>query len=186
MRSSTSLALTAGLAICACVPEDEPPPPEVPPDVEYCAPVRDWDPEWSALEAEVLVLINEHRAAGAECGNDSFAPAEPLSMNPALRCAARIHALDMGARDFFSNLDPDGLGVSDRAVAAGYEGTAVSQNIGANHSTAAQLVEATMGSTGLCAHLMDPEAEELGVGFRPASGASYASYWTQVFGKPAS
>jgi uncharacterized protein YkwD len=180
---SSLLALLICAGICACTGDDEAPePPEVPADVEYCASVRDWDPALALLEAQVLVLVNERRAEGATCGNDSFAPAEPLIMDSALRCAARKHAADMGEQEFFSNLDPDGLGYADRAAMAEYDGTALNQNIGGGQSTAEQVVAAIMGSSGLCAHLMDPLATEIGIGHGPDTEAKYVRYWAQVFG----
>jgi uncharacterized protein YkwD len=177
------LAWMAGTICMACTPDEEPePPPEVP-EAEYCDAVRDWDPAWSAFEDEVLVQLNEHRAAGATCGDLALDPAEPLRMDPALRCAARRHALDMGEQDYFSNVDPEMLDFHARAEAAGYAGTALEQNIGASHSTPEQLVTAVMGHTELCMHVMTPEADEIGVGYLEFEGASFPSYWAQVFGQ---
>jgi uncharacterized protein YkwD len=179
------LAWMAG-AICmactACTPDEEPDPPEVP-AVEYCDAVRDWDPAWSAFEDEVLVRLNEHRAAGATCNDQAFDPAEPLRMDPALRCAARKHALDMAEQDYFSNLDTDDLDFHARADAAGYTGTALEQNIGATHSTPEQLVEAVIQHSELCIHVMTPEADELGMGYLVYEGATYPNYWVQMFGQ---
>lgn len=168
-----------------CTPEQDtpaPPEPEVP-ELDYCDDVRDWQPEWSAFEDAVLEQLNERRAAGAMCSLDQqFDPAPPLTMNPALRCAARVHALDMAEKDFFSNLDHDSVSFVERAEMAGYAGTPIEQNIGAAHSDPAQLVTAAMGSVDLCIHIMDPRADEVGVGFLEFEGASFPSYWVQVFG----
>jgi uncharacterized protein YkwD len=177
------LAWMAGTICIGCTPEaEQPEPPEVP-EVEYCDAVRDWDPAWSAFEDEVLVQLNEQRAAGAMCGDEVFDPAEPLRMDPALRCAARKHALDMGEQDYFSNLDPDTLDFHASAEAAGYAGAALEQNIGAAHSTPEQLVKAVMGHIELCTHVMTPQADELGMGYLEFEGASYPSYWAQTFGQ---
>jgi uncharacterized protein YkwD len=181
-RLASMLAPTLALA-CTNGP-DEPPVPEVPPDVAYCDDVREWDDSWTAIEDEVVVLLNERRAAGAACTKDLvFEPADPLTMNPSLRCAARHHARDMGEQDFFSNLDPDELDFTDRAESAGYTGTPLEQNIGAGQSSAERIVDAVMGSIELCAHVMNPEADEVGVGFLEFEGASFPRYWTQVFGR---
>jgi uncharacterized protein YkwD len=178
------LAWMAGAICMACTPEDEeqPLPPAVP-EVEYCDAVRDWDPAWSALEDEVLVRLNEQRAAGAMCGDEAFDPVEPLRMDPALRCAARKHALDMAEQDYFSNLDPDELDFHARADLAGYAGTALEQNIGAAHSTPEQLVASMMDHTELCMHAMAPDADDFGMGFLEYEGATYPSYWAQTFGQ---
>lgn len=178
------LAWMAGAICIACAPDEEPEPepPEVP-ELEYCDAVRDWDPAWSAFEDEVLVRLNEQRAAGATCDDQVFEPGEPLRMDPALRCAARKHALDMAEQDYFSNLDDEKLDFHARADAAGYAGTAIEQNIGAAHSTPEQLVTAVMDHTELCMHVMTPEVDEVGVGYLVYEGATYPNYWAQVFGQ---
>jgi uncharacterized protein YkwD len=170
------------LVCLSCTPDEPPPEPEVP-DIEYCDAVRDWDGAWSSFEEEVVALLNERRADGAVCSADAkFGPAEPMRMNPALRCAARKHALDMAEQDYFSNLDPDKLDFRTRTELAEYEGTPIDQNIGAAQATPEQLVTAVMGSVELCIHVMAPEVDEIGMGYLEFEGASYPSYWTQVFG----
>src|SRR5690606_30235384 len=87
--------------------------PEGSPDVpatDRCAAVADWDPEWVQFEEEVLLLVNEFRSAPADCGVEGqFAAAPPLSMNPILRCSARLHSLDMFERNYFEHETPDGV-----------------------------------------------------------------------------
>ena len=57
----------------------------------YCEDVANWDPEWVQFEEEVLLLVNEFRSEPADCGVEGqFAAAPPLSMNPILRCSARL------------------------------------------------------------------------------------------------
>lgn len=177
-----TVALGLGWVLVACTPEPEPEPPEpeVPPDVEYCASVDGWPEELAQFEVDVVAELNLRRGEGAMCGEDSFEPAEPLTMNAALRCASRKHALDMGEQGYFSNLDPDMLDFFARAELAQYEGTPLSQNIGANHHTPEQLVTALMGNTELCRHAMDPAADEIGVGYSVADDGWI--YWVQVFG----
>lgn len=180
LRLAPIFALTLALA---CTPDDERPPPEVPPDIAYCDDVRDWADAHTAIEDEVVALLNERRAAGAACSMDLvFEPAGPLTMHPSLRCAARHHARDMGEQDYFSNLDGDDVDFIARAESAGYDGTPLEQNIGAGQSSAERIVDAVMGSVELCAHAMDPDANEVGVGFTEIEGASFPRYWTQVFG----
>jgi len=73
------------------------------PDTEHCAPVAAVADTWTALEDELLTLINEQRALGGSCGGTAMAPTSPLASDPALRCAARLHSADMAARDYFSH-----------------------------------------------------------------------------------
>src|SRR5690606_32923140 len=109
------------------------------PEVPYCGPAAMWDPQWSQLELDVLALVNEFRAQGANCGAEgNFGPTGPLTMDPALRCAARMHSKDMSDRDFFSHTNPDGESPWDRMGKTGYGGyKAAGENIAAGSPNAA-------------------------------------------------
>jgi uncharacterized protein YkwD len=148
------------------------------PENAYCADLADWPPEWAVFEEEVLALINEHRAAGADCGSHGeFAPAVPLSMSAALRCAARSHSMDMNVRDFFSHTNPDGDGPGERLSYAGYDGLGWGENIAWGYPSPAAVVTGWMGSDGHCANIMRRDFTLIGVGY-------YAgNYWTQTFGR---
>jgi hypothetical protein len=95
------------------------PPSDVPPG-PYCAEVSDWDPGLVDAESAIYDHLNFARMAGFTC---SMAPGDPpppmmaavpaVVMDPALRCAARLHskALSEGR-----NL---GIGPEDRMRNAG-------------------------------------------------------------------
>lgn len=147
------------------------------PDSAYCEPVADWPAEWDAFEEEVLQLVNERRAAGADCGGaGTFGPAPPLTMNPALRCAARNHSMDMFVRDYFSHTNPDGDGPGQRIDYAGYDGFTWGENIAWGYATPQIVVANWMDSDGHCANIMRPSFTETGVGFYDGN------FWTQTFG----
>jgi hypothetical protein len=55
---------------------------------------------------------------GSDLSN--VAPAQPLAMNTLLVQAARLHSQDMIARNYFGNIDPDGLSAGQRMKAAGF------------------------------------------------------------------
>lgn len=191
-RSSSALlggpviALALALPGAGCREEPEEPAPEVPAEVEWCEAVADWDPEWSAFELEIVAEINARRSAGAICGKDELYEATgELELDPALRCAARRHSLDMAEQDYFDHTSPDGVSVWDRVELAGYTGEPLSQNITANQPSAEIVVEGWMGSTGQCRNVMDPEAEQVGVGYVLATDAEFEQTWTVVFGRPA-
>jgi uncharacterized protein YkwD len=158
------------------------------PDTDYCEPVSSWDPAWSAWEEEALDLVNQHRAQGADCGTGgSFAPAEPLQMNPFLRCSARLHAMDMVQQGYFDSQSPDGRTFMERFNDAGYVGVNYSENIGTGYLSPTVLVDAFMGSDGVCANLMNPDFDEAAVGFfepEEADGSTYAKsrMWTISLG----
>src|SRR5262245_39050678 len=61
------------------------------PAIAYCDPVRDWPATATSLEAQIVTIVNQRRAAGATCGGVAKPPVAPLTADPALRCAARKH-----------------------------------------------------------------------------------------------
>ena len=162
---------------------DPPPPSDEVPDNAYCASVADWDGGHTQLENEILEIVNQRRAEGANCGSaGSFGPAGPLTMNPALRCAARVHSKDMVDRNFFDHTNPSGESPFQRMAEAGYNYSTAGENIAAGNSTAAATMDQWMNSDGHCGNIMNPAFTELGVGYYP--GGQYGHMWTQVFGTP--
>jgi uncharacterized protein YkwD len=146
---------------------------------EHCAEVDQVDPLWAEMENEVIMLVNEHRATGADCGSQGvIGPRKPLTLNTRLRCAARLLSKDMDERGFYDHFDPDGNGPVERMRAAGYVGFASGENISADEATAASVMEGWMQSDGHCANLMSYEFTEIGVGY----WEGVDRYWTQDFG----
>ena len=162
---------------------DPPPPSDEVPDNAYCSGVADWNSAHTQLENEILEIVNQRRAEGANCGSaGSFGPAGPLTMNPALRCAARVHSKDMVDRNFFDHTNPSGESPFQRMAEAGYNYSTAGENIAAGNSTAAATMDQWMNSDGHCGNIMNPAFTELGVGYYP--GGQYGHMWTQVFGTP--
>jgi len=156
---------------------------------EDCDPsAANWPDEWADLEEQILELANEARAEGANCGDAGvFEATEPLVMEPHLQCAARVHSLDMGTRNYFSHDSADGpLGdtPSERVQSAGYEGFLLGENIAAGEDTAEATFDMWMGGGEQCARLMNPAAAETGVGLASVDGSAWTTYWTQNFGTP--
>lgn len=158
------------------------PPDDDVPDNSYCVSVANVDPAWAQLEQDVLTIVNEKRAQGANCGTKGmFGPANPLTMEPALRCAARKHSQDMDARSFFDHVNPDGQSPWDRMAMAGYGGYSnAGENIAAGSPDAAGTMQQWMDSDGHCSNIMNPSFQQIGVGYHP--GGQYGHLWTQVFG----
>jgi uncharacterized protein YkwD len=162
--------------------EPEVPDPEVP-DNSYCQEVQDWNPSWSAKEEDVLELVNQYRAQGANCGGyGSFGPTHELTMQPNLRCAARKHSKDMNDRNFFDHTNPSGESPFDRMQKAGYNGATGGENIAGGSEDAYGTMQQWMGSDGHCANIMSPDYTEIGVGYYP--GGQWGHLWTQCFGRP--
>src|SRR5690606_33505558 len=151
------------------------------PNEEVCADTSEWDPSWAALEQGIVDAVNERRTSGATCGGETFSCTHPLVMDPALRCASRLHSKDMADRGFFSHDNPSGEDPWVRIDAAGFTGRAAGENIAAGNSTAEATVEQWMSSSGHCRNIMNPDYEFIGVGYHP--GGDYGHLWTQTFGR---
>jgi uncharacterized protein YkwD len=157
------------------------------PGSAHCADVADWDFEWSSLEDEVLEIVNQMRAQGADCGSQgSFAPAGPLTTDPALRCAARLHSVDMHVRNFFDHDNLDGVDPFQRMETAGFVGSYMGENIAYGPGEPADVMDLWMDSDGHCANIMKPNYTLLGVGYHPGSSerGGRKHFWTQNFGAP--
>jgi uncharacterized protein YkwD len=151
------------------------------PSNAYCDPVASWDTAMVEFEEDVLVLVNEARAAGATCGSQSFGAASPLTMNPALRCAARVHSKDMSDRSFFDHTNPDGEDPFVRMDRAGYSYFTAGENIAAGQSSPQEVMAGWMDSPGHCSNIMNPDFTEIGVGTFEGPG-QFRFLWTQTFG----
>lgn len=159
-------------------------------DTPYCRPVKDgpaWPAPLPAWEEEVLKLVNEARAAGHDCDSEgNFGPTPPLTMNAALRCAARKHAADMSMRDYFDHVSPDGETFVERIVQAGYGSYAqIGENIagGLDLDSARKAVDGWLDSDGHCANIMNEYYTEFGAAAYEGSGG-LTFYWVQEFGRP--
>lgn len=157
-------------------------------DSAYCRPVKDgpgWPPVLREWEDEVVRLVNEARAAGADCASQGkFAPTGPLTMQASLRCAARKHSRDMNDRNFFAHVNPDGEDPFDRMARAGYGSySQAGENIAGGSDSPEATVAGWLASDGHCANMMSPGYTEIGVGVYEGLG-EYTLYWTQTFGAP--
>lgn len=143
-----------------------------------CPGAEDWPEELAVMEQEVLDLVNQHRAEGADCGTSGgYSPTEPLVMDGALQCAARLHSLDMAERNYMAHTNPDGVGPYERIRAAGYTGGyPQGENILQGRRSAEHAVGVWMASDGHCGNIMNPAFNEIGVG-------AHGQYWTQTFGR---
>lgn len=115
---------------------------------------------------------------------------KPLKWNEALARAARLHSEDMGVRDYFSHIFPEGEGPDDRVLKEGYNYTIVGENIfmleGRSFITpdefAEESVNGWMNSSGHRANILNGEFIESGVGiFFDQNGSKI--YITAVYGR---
>ena len=159
------------------------------PMTAHCQPVAAWDPMWVQFEEEVLMLTNQARARGADCGQyGSFGPAGPLTMQPNLRCSARLHSQDMGINDYFAHESQDGTDPFQRMSAAGYSGRMMGENIAKGQQTPMEVVNGWMDSDGHCSNIMNAGFTDIGIGYWEGEADNQwfngNKLWTQNFGSP--
>jgi uncharacterized protein YkwD len=157
------------------------------PATAVCDPVSMWPAEATQFETEVLRLVNINRAMGWNCDTEGQKPAVgPLTMEPTLRCSARLHSKDMADQMYFSHDGLDGSDPGSRMTAAGYSGRTWGENIAKGQTTPEQVVQGWMDSDGHCANIMNGGFNLIGVGYFAgmASNTRFNSelYWTQNFG----
>ncbi len=164
---------------------------------------------WTAEEVYFSELVNRARAnplseadrlglnfsTGLNSSEQALlTPHEPLALSASLTQASRLHGADMAARSFFDHTNPDGLTPTNRAVAAGYAGTA-GENIGANYSTIDALYYSWMNTPTERKNLLSLYTtfdatyhyDHIGPGFQlNVTGALYPNYYTVDFGNPSS
>ena len=135
----------------------------------------------SASEQRVLDLTNQARTVARTCGTTSYPAVPALTWNASLAKAARDHASDMAAKNYFSHTSQDGRTFDVRVNNAGYTGyRALGENIAAGQPTPESVVAGWLNSPGHCSGIMSADYKELGVGM--ATGGSYGTYWVQDFG----
>jgi uncharacterized protein YkwD len=135
--------------------------------------------------ARVLQLVNEVRANGTSCGEKSFGPAPPLQLSGTLDSVASEHAADMARHDYFEHVDLNGHTPADRVRATGYRERLVGENIAYGPTSADEVVQGWLHSTGHCENIMDPRFVEMGLAAVPGQGSRRGLYWDQVLTAPA-
>jgi uncharacterized protein YkwD len=144
-----------------------------------------WPEEWTALEDAVLELTNAQRALGFECSSEQrFDATHPLEMDPRLRCAARRHSDDMGARDYYDHYSPDGESPGERIEITGYNWSQYGENIYKSPESAQEAIDGWLTSEGHCSNIMSAEFSQIGIGYSEHLNIEMGRFWTQVFGTP--
>jgi hypothetical protein len=134
--------------------------------------------------ASVLQLVNVVRTHGTRCGAKTFAPAPPLQESAPLDGVAYEHAADMARHDYFEHVDLTGRTPADRVRAIGYREKLVGENIAYGPTSAQEVVEGWLHSTGHCENLMDARFTEMGLALAPGKGTRHGLYWDQVLTQP--
>ncbi len=137
----------------------------------------------AGFQEELLTAINQVRATARTCGTVSMPAVAALSWNDRLFSAAARHSQNMAANNFFSHSSPNGLTPGQRILAEGYVWSAYGENIAADRSTVAEVMQGWINSPGHCSNIMNASFTEVGVSCVRATGAQYSNYWTMNLGR---
>jgi uncharacterized protein YkwD len=134
----------------------------------YGNPFKTHDAAEATFAQQILVLVNQERAA---------AGVPPLQSDAQAELAAKAHTEDMEGRGFFSHFTPEGWSPLDRLNMTGASGFSINgENIAVGQRDAAAVMQAWMNSPGHRDNMLLPDWTHLGVGVTLGS-----SYWAQVF-----
>ncbi len=125
-----------------------------------------------AFAQEVVDRLNAERAA---------AGVPPLEAHAGAGHVAYRDAVDMDVRGFFSHVNPDGLGPSERLAAAGVPASYVGENIAQAYPSPQAVVDGWMSSDSHRENVLDPNFAAIGVGVHLAPGGPW---WVTDFFRP--
>jgi len=121
-------------------------------------------------DASFGTLINAVRTAAGTTA---------LTYNAQLDSAAQSHSNDMVANGYFSHAGQNGSTIATRAIAAGYNFTAIGENIAQGQANENLAMNGWISSPGHQANNVNPAFREFGLG-RAGSGAN--TTWTLMLG----
>jgi uncharacterized protein YkwD len=136
-----------------------------------CTPGASWPADRADLTAQVVALVNAHRA---QLG------LQALVVSPALDAAATWKARNMAAYGYIGHDDPGppvARTAAERFAACGYPDAEWAEDIATGYATAQAVVDGWLSSPEHRANIERPEFRATGVG---AAGAPL--YWSQTFG----
>lgn len=147
---------------------------------KYVVPSNNESPR---LAARALELVNLARSHPRRCGDRSFGPAPPVTLDGTLDTVALGHASDMAEHNYFEHEDLSGHTPADRVRAVGYREKLVGENIAFGPRTAEEVVQGWLDSPGHCENIMDPRFAQMGIAYA-AGRAKRGLFWVQVLAQP--
>ncbi len=151
-------------------------------DAPACGAAAIWPNDWGGREDALLEAVNAVRATGATCGDRVRDPVPDLELAPALRCASRLHAVDLSEMGTLSH-DGSGDGTTlSRVDLAEYRGVPTHELLAGDFLDPQEVVDAWLSSAAECDALLDSTAAEFGPGFaRSLDGGATA--WVLLIGE---
>lgn len=165
---AVALLTAAALALAAPTPSA----------VTNCSPSAGWGTNRADLAAQVVSLVNQHRASKG---------LSQLSVSSSLTASSEWKSLHMAAYGYFAHDDPAppvARSAYQRAKDCGYAGSYWGENIAWGYQTAQSVVNGWLGSAGHKANIENASFKTTGVGV--AVNGSGQLIWTQNFGNDVS
>ena len=139
-------------------------------------------PEQLALTANEQKMVELHNQARSQSGVGQ------LCLDSRLVRAARLHAQDMIANDYFSHYSLDGRDPGDRISAQGYNWRTYGENIAmgsSGYSTPQSTFDGWMNSAGHRSNILSSSFTELGIGeeIGEYQGRQGTQMWVAVFSR---
>lgn len=134
----------------------------------------------TAYEAEVAALVNDARAAQG---------LNPLAVQDQLAAAAAVHSQDMACQDFVDHVGSDGEKWYARVATQGYANSASArENIYVGNpdfgGTPQGAFDWWMNSKVHRENILNPNVNDIGVGYFFNSSSTYGGYYTLVVARP--
>lgn len=189
-RANTQVLLPPTVPPSATIPPTVPPPPTTipptaPPPPPTAIPPSATTPPTSppsacaasgnaGYEQTLFSLINQERA------NQGLSA---LNWQSQLATAASVHSTDMACNNFFSHTGSNGSTFDQRIRAQGYSFSSAAENLFAGGGPQ-DAFTAWMNSPGHRANMLNPNLQEIGIGYMYNGGTTYGGYYTANFGTP--
>jgi uncharacterized protein YkwD len=176
MRFERAAVLTVAMSLLGCmVPVPIPAPEPAPAPARAAHPEAVGEPsKYAGMEAQILTLVNAERKQRG---------LRPLSLNPRLDQAAKLHARNMAAFRKMSHVLPESgfPTLTHRARYVAYPYSTIAENIALGYPDAESVVQGWMASAGHRRNILNPGVSEIGTGV--VSSSTGGLYFCQVFGK---
>jgi uncharacterized protein YkwD len=124
---------------------------------------------------EALRLINGYRAAKG---------LSPVSIDPQATQAAEVLARDMAAHDRMSHSGPGGQDVGKRLLAAGYNFSVASENVGVGQTTIEETIDGWKASAGNRRNMLLASATHIGIAYESRPDSRHKTFWVLVVAAP--
>jgi uncharacterized protein YkwD len=111
-----------------------------------------------------LTRVNQARSTGYKCGDKYYPSTTPLKLEELLTKASRLHAEDVFRNPSIGHRGSDGSSPTERAQRAGYR-FPVGENLTNLSDRPEDAAESLLGSPGHCANIMNPDFNEMGLGY---------------------